>query len=111
NLPRLARQVFWQWPPRWFRCPMCLRRSSRRRSLLRGLARFEFIQPQLELLDLSLQLLRLAAELHPPQRGDQQLQLCDLRIACRQLFVFRLKLLTLQNNLLVLGEDEGSQGR
>ena len=45
---------------------------------LRG---FQFVQLQLQLLDLPFQLLRLAPELHPPQLGDQQFQMFDLVVA------------------------------
>src|SRR6185437_8893968 len=61
------------------------------------------------MLDLPLHPLRFTPELHPPQLGDQQLQLLDLCLARSELFIFRLKLHTLEKNLLVLGENEGSQ--
>jgi hypothetical protein len=44
-----------------------------------GLAGFQLLEPQLELLDLPGQPLRGAAELHPPQPGDLKLQLLDYR--------------------------------
>ena len=47
--------------------------------------------------------LRLAAELRPPQAGNQQFQL-PITISVRQL-------LTLEVNLLVVGEDECSEWR
>jgi len=40
--------------------------------------RFQFFQPQFQLLDLSLKLLRLPPELHAMQLGQQQLQILDL---------------------------------
>jgi len=43
--------------------------------------RFEFFQPQLQLFNLPLQLLRLTPELHALQLGDQQLQMFDLSFA------------------------------
>ena len=85
NLARLARQVRRQWPPLGFRCPRVFPLRSRRgRSGLFCATRFQLIQPQFQLLDLPGQLLRLAPELHPPQLGDQQLQMLDLRIARSQ---------------------------
>jgi hypothetical protein len=39
------------------------------------------------LFNLTISLLRLAPELHPPQLGDQQLQMLDLVVARQQLFV------------------------
>ena len=53
------------------------------------------VQPQLQLLDLTIQLLRFAPELHPPQLGDQQLQMLDLVVARLQLLVFRQELFVL----------------
>ncbi len=49
--------------------------------------RFQLFQFQLQLLDLPLQLLRLAAKLHAPQLGDQQFQMLDLAPVREQLFV------------------------
>ena len=58
-----------------------------RGSYVLRLRRLQFVQPQLQLLDLTVQLLRLTPELHPPQLGDQQLQVLDLVVARQQLFV------------------------
>ena len=55
----------------------------RRDRVLVGL-RLQLFQPQLQLLDLLLQLLRLAPELHPLQLGNQQLQMLDLILARKQ---------------------------
>jgi len=41
----------------------------------------QIFQPQFQLLDLPLQFLRLAPELHPPQLAQQQLQMFDLMLA------------------------------
>ena len=76
-------------------------RCVRSRCVLR-LRRLQLVQPQLQLLDLTIQLLRLAPELHPPQLGDQQLQMLDLVVTRSQLLVFR-------EELFVLGEDENFQ--
>jgi hypothetical protein len=61
-------------------CPLAQRqRSVFGGSLadLFGLAGFQLLEPQLELLNLPGQPLRGAAELHPPQLGDLELQLLD----------------------------------
>jgi len=68
-----------------------------------------FVQPQLQLLDLSFHLLRLATELHTSQLGDQQFQLLDLRFARGQLLVFAKQLFVLGLKLLVLEENQGLQ--
>jgi hypothetical protein len=58
------------------------RNSGRlRRSGLLRLCGFQFVKPQLQLLDLATQLFRFAPELHPPQPGDQQLQVLDFVVA------------------------------
>src|SRR5580693_9043960 len=44
-----------------------------------GLAGFQLLEPQFELLDLPGHALRGAAKLHPPQLGDLELQLLDLQ--------------------------------
>lgn len=81
----------------------CLwRRISNRCLRLRGL---QLVQRQLQLLDLPLLLFRPPPELHPPQLGDQQLQAFDLGLAPGQLFVFRLKLLTLSQNFFLLHRE------
>src|ERR1019366_4872893 len=74
---------------------VCNRRNPcpcRRSSGVLRLRCLQFVQQQLQLLDLSIQLLRLAPELHPPQLGDQQLQVLDLVVTRQQ--------------LLVLGQDQ-----
>jgi hypothetical protein len=65
------------------------------------------------LLDLPLQLLRPAPELHPPRLGNQQLQAFDLGLPARQLFLLGVQALKLSPNLfrlhgerLLLGTDE-----
>ena len=85
-----ARQVFRQWPPRRFRRDVCNGRNPCRcvrSSCVLRLRRLQLVQPQLQLLDLTIQLLRLTPELHPPQLGDQQLQMLDLVVTRQQLFV------------------------
>jgi hypothetical protein len=44
----------------------------------------QIFQPQLQLFDLPLQLLRLAPKLHPPQLAEQQLQMLDLTLTRKQ---------------------------
>ena len=53
------------------------------------LGRFQFLQFQLQLFNLPLQLLRLASKLHAPQLGDQQLQMLDLALMREQLIMLR----------------------
>lgn len=64
------------------------RRLVGRRHLARrlGLVGLQVFQLQLQLLDLVVQLFRLAAELHAPQLGDLQLEVFDLDGARVQLF-------------------------
>ena len=50
-----------------------------------GLGRFEFLEPEFELLYLSLDLLRTSPELHASQLGDQQFQMFDLGLVGDQL--------------------------
>jgi len=57
--------------------------------------RFQLLQPQLQLFDLPLQLLRLPPKLHPMQLGQQQLEMLDLAIP--------------RDQLLVLCQDQRSQ--
>jgi hypothetical protein len=111
NLPRLARQVRRQQPPRRFRAARPFGRDGRfrrrRRSLL-STARLQLVQAQFELFDLPRQFLGPAPELHPPQLGDQQLQMLDLCLARGQLLALPKNLLLLRGESFVLGEDEGS---
>jgi hypothetical protein len=79
----------------------CSRRNDFFR--LRGL---QFVQPQLQLLDLTLQLFRLASELHAPQLGDQQLQVLDFAVAGGRLRVFGEELFGLREKLFVLDENQ-----
>jgi hypothetical protein len=105
NLVRLSWQMRRQWLPRMFRHSIHVRRGQRGwgSSLLLRAASLQFIQPQLQLLDLPVQLLRLAPELHAPQLGDQQFQPVDL-------FVSRGKLLFFGNKLFVLRDDQRMTG-
>ncbi|MBB2984838.1 hypothetical protein FHX58_007734 [Paraburkholderia tropica] len=71
----LARQMFRQWPARWlFHC-----RARRLRDFDGGRAfvGLKLFETQFELLDLMVQLLRLATELHTAQLGNEQLQVLD----------------------------------
>src|SRR5664279_2243314 len=52
-------------------------------------ARLQLFQPQLQLLDLPVQFLRLAPKLHAPQLGNQQLQMLDLALVREQLLMLR----------------------
>jgi hypothetical protein len=67
-----------------------------------GRTGFQFLEPELELLDLATDPLRRAAKLHPPQLGDLELQLLDLQ--CLQL---HRRLRRLQ--LALTGQREGAQ--
>jgi hypothetical protein len=49
--------------------------------------RFQFFQPQLQLLDLPRQFLRLTPKLHAVQLGQQQLQMLDLALTRLQLLL------------------------
>ncbi len=76
---------------RGFRCRG--RRSGVHRSRCVGLLfaalRFQFLQPQFQLFDLPLQLLRFPPKLHAMQLGQQQLQMLDLTLPRDQLLVLR----------------------
>ena len=52
-----------------------------------GLLRLQFFELQLQLLDLAADLLALGAEDHPPQLGDDQLQVLDLVVAAEELLL------------------------
>ena len=87
------------------------RRGGSRRGLRLGGG--QFVQLELQLLDLPIQLLRPAPELHSSQLGNQQLQAFDLGLTPRQLFVLGVQALALSPNLfrlhgerLMLGVDE-----
>ena len=69
---------------------------------VRGLAGLQFLEPQFELLDLAADPLRGAAELHPAQLGDLELELLDLQ----RLDLHR-RLRRLQ--LALAGQREGAQ--
>ncbi len=76
-----TRQMLRQGTPRGF-CYIHGRRGRRLRwSHLLRLRGFKFIEPQLQLLDLAVQLFRFAPKLHAPQLGDQQLQVLDFAVA------------------------------
>jgi hypothetical protein len=64
-------------------------RSWRRRGFFFAAIRFQFLQSQLQLLDLSLKLLRLPTKLHAVQFDQKQLQMFDLTLAREQLLVLR----------------------
>src|SRR5437667_301017 len=87
------------------------RRSPRRWRSIRlcCLRRFQFVQPQLQLLDLPLQLLRLPPKLHPSQLRDQQLQALALGLARSPRFVFRVKFFLLRGERPVLREQDSCQ--
>ena len=50
---------------------------------------FQFFELQFQLLDLALDLLRSAPELHAPELGDQQLQMLDLAAMREQFAMLR----------------------
>jgi hypothetical protein len=78
-----ARQVVWQRLALWLGTLGWRRRWRRIRRLgagvVRRLAGLQFLRPQFELLDLAADPLRRAAELHPPQLGDLELEFLDLQ--------------------------------
>ena len=69
------------------------------------LAGLEFFELQLQLLDLAGHLLTFRAENHPPQLGDDQLEMFDLVIAAEQLFVMGSNGLILSEHLLLLADE------
>ena len=85
---RLSRQMIGQRAARGFRCRRSRRGGDGSRCWCVGLwlaaLRFQFLQPQLQLLDLPLQLLRLPPKLHALQLGQQQLQMLDLALPREQ---------------------------
>src|SRR5437899_3752948 len=111
DLPHLARQVRRQRLTHGPSVIRSARRSPRRWRSIRlcCLRRFQFVQPQLQLLDLPLQLLRLPPKLHPSQLRDQQLQALDLGLARSPRFVFRVKFFLLRGERPVLREDHRFQ--
>jgi hypothetical protein len=78
---RLARQMVGKRAPRRLDPGSRTRRRSLACQRLAGrrFAAFQLLQRQLELRDLARQLLRRAAELHPPQPHQLHLQLLDLQ--------------------------------
>lgn len=71
---------------------------------------FQFIEPQLQLLDFALQLFRFAPELHAPQSGQQQLQVLDFVVARLQLFPLRGEQLVFREELFVLRQNQRAEG-
>lgn len=100
---RLARQVIRQRPPRRF-SPWHVGRSRlvmrvvQQRGLCK-LGRFQIFKPQFELLNLTVELLALAPELHPPQPQDEQFQIFDFGLVRDERFVLR-------DQILLLREDQ-----
>ena len=88
---RLSRKMIRQCAPRGLRCRRSRRGGDRSRFWRVGLflaaIRFQFLQPQLQLLDLPRELLRLTPKLHAMQLGQQQLQMLDLALARLQLLL------------------------
>lgn len=109
NLVRLPWQMCRQRLPCMFCRSIHIRRGQRgwRSSQLLRAAGLQFIQPQLQLFDLPVQLLRLAPELHAPQLGDQQFQAVDLFVSRGHLLVFAKELLIFLKKLFVLCDDQG----
>src|SRR5271167_101374 len=68
---------------------VCGSKLSLRLAWVVGGARLQLFQPQLQLLDLPIQFLRLTPKLHAPQLGDQQLQMLDLALVGEQLLMLR----------------------
>ena len=93
-------------------CPL----AQRRRSVfggsladLFGLAGFQLLEPQLELLNLPGQPLRGAAELHPPQLGDLELQLLDFEGAQLDGELCRLQFRGRRRQFTLAGQGKGPQ--
>ena len=81
--------------------------GGRLRLLRLGL--LQIFQPQLQLFDLPLHLLRLAPELHPSQLAQQQLQSRDLTFPLLQLLLPFEQLLVGQNPCLMFGQQQSPQ--
>jgi hypothetical protein len=110
---RLAWQMLRQrTPPRFYF-------RGRRRSFCRtprgtlgwlgGLLELQIFQPQLQLFDLPLELLRLAPKLHPPELAEQQFQSFDLAVPLQQLLFPLEQLLLSGNTFLVFGQQQRLQ--
>jgi len=74
-----------------------------------GLTGLQLLQPQLELFDTSAEALRRAAELHPPQLGDLELEFFDLQGAQLDGELCRLKLGGRRRQLVLAGQRKGAQ--
>ena len=74
-----------------------------------GFAGFQLLEPQFELLDLPGHPLRRAAELHPPQLGDLELQLLDLQGAQLDGELCRLQLCSRRRQFALAGQRKSPQ--
>jgi hypothetical protein len=74
-----------------------------------GLAGFQFLEPQFELFDLPGQPLRGAAELHPPQLGDLELQLLDFEGTQLDGKLCRLQFRGRRRQFTLAGQGKGPQ--
>ena len=72
-----------QWTPSWLVPGRRVRVGCRRNAF--SLTGLEFFELQFQLLDLAADLLTLRTENHPPQLGDDQLEMLYLAIAAEQL--------------------------
>ncbi len=93
-----------QWTPSWLLPGRRVRVGCRRNAF--SLTGLEFFELQLQLFDLAGDLLTLRAENHPPQLGDDQLEMFYLVIAADHLFVMGSNGLILSEHLLLLRNNQ-----
>jgi len=74
-----------------------------------GSLRLQFFELQFQLLDLAADLLTLGTEDHPPQLGDDQLQVLDLVVAAEKLVLLRGKCFVSGENLVLLRGNQRFQ--
>jgi hypothetical protein len=74
-----------------------------------GFALFEFLKPQLELLDSPGHSFRRATELHPPQLGDLELQLLDFEAAHLDGELCRLQFCSRRRQFALAGQRKSAQ--
>ena len=80
----LARQLSGKWTARGLARSLAVQRDGGwldRQRFGGGLVRFEIFEPQFELFDVAIALLRARAELHALEFEDEQLQILDLGVA------------------------------
>src|SRR5271170_1930255 len=99
-----TRQMFRQWPPNWLDLRWCAYLCGCCDAL--GSLRLQFFELQFQLLDLTADLLALGAEDHPPQLGNDQLQMLDLVVAAEELLLLSGQLFVPGKNLLLLRSNQ-----